>query len=617
VREKSPQRERAQRVWAHRNARWLRLASCFALVFSASAAVGVEHCGHLIWIANGLGLSYLLLVPRWLWSRYFLVIFGGMLAGGLVVYPNAWQRCAALSACNVLELGLAAFALRKRSAQIPRFCDPRYLFRFALYAIAGAPACASLLFATGYALWAHRFSWSPMVNWFSTDGLGIAITTPACVTLFQNRLRLPAKSEGSWFLLVALIPITIGAFSPWTVPVVFLIYPIVALILFRFGLGWAAVSTLFVTAVGSWFTIHDMGPFAVVGAATSRSSTVLFQLYLGSGMFLIFAASAVLETLRETERKLRETANLHELVTENSRDVIIFADFDGHRNYVSAAAERLAGWSREELLGRKSLELVHPEDRRRVQSVIERLRTGGEGELVEYRVENTKEGFVWVEGNLRAVRDPLTGLPIGILNILRDISRRKDSERKLKEAYATLEALAATDPLTHLANRRAFDQCLANEWRRCLRERLPISVLLIDADWFKSFNDTYGHPRGDRCLKQIADSALDVVTRAGDLVARIGGEEFGVILPNTHREGAILVGEKICAALRNANITHASNPTGHVTVSVGCATVVPSAGKHASTLMQKADEALYKAKREGRNRVSAGDLASSSLMLVG
>jgi len=595
--------------------RWLRLSGCFVLVFIATAIVGIEHCGHLIWVANGLALSYLLLAPRWLWPRYFVAVFCGMLAGGLVVYPEDWERCAALSVCNVLEVWLAASALRRRSAQMPRFCDQKYLFRFGLYAVAGAPALVSLLFATGYALWTRHLTWLPLLNWISTDGLGTAITTPACVALFQNRLRPSENSKGAWALLAALIPITIGAFAPWKMPFLFLIYPTVALILFRLGLGWAAMSTLFVTAVGSWFTIHEMGPFAVVGTALSRSSTILLQFYLASGMFLIFAAYSVLETLRATERQLRETANLHEVVTENSRDVIIFADFKGKRSYVSAAAERLGGWSREELLGHRSLQCVHPDDLGRVRNVIERLRLGGHGELVEYRIENVKGGYLWVEGNLRAVREPRTGVALGILNMMRDISRRKEAERKLKEAYATLEALAATDALTRLANRRAFDQCLANEWRRCQRERLPLSVLLIDADWFKSYNDTYGHPQGDKGLKQIAESARDVVSRAGDLVARIGGEEFGVILPNTRREGAVQVGEEIRAALRIRNISHDSNSSGHVTVSVGCATVIPTAGQRLSVLMQKADEALYAAKRAGRNRVLTSVESTNDLVL--
>ena len=117
--------------------------------------------------------------------------------------------------------------------------------------------------------------------------------------------------------------------------------------------------------------------------------------------------------------------------------MIIFADFKGHRSYVSAAAERLGGWSREQLLGKKSLELVHPEDRAKLRSVIERLRLGGRGELIEYRVQDVKGGYLWVEGNLRAVHDSSTGVSIGILNMLRDISQRKEAERKLQDAYAT------------------------------------------------------------------------------------------------------------------------------------------------------------------------------------
>jgi len=185
----------------------------------------------------------------------------------------------------------------------------------------------------------------------------------------------------------------------------------------------------------------------------------------------------------------------------------------------------------------------------------------------------------------------------------RDISRRKEAERKLTEADATLSALAATDALTRLANRRAFDQCLVREWRRCMREKLPVSLLLIDADWFKTYNDTYGHPSGDRCLEQIAEAALENVTRSGDLVARIGGEEFAVILPGTDHEGARSVGENIRASLQHRNIPHTSNPSGQVTLSVGCATIIPAVGNHASAIVHKADGALYEAKNAGRNCV--------------
>lgn len=128
-------------------------------------------------------------------------------------------------------------------------------------------------------------------------------------------------------------------------------------------------------------------------------------------------------------------------------------------------------------------------------------------------------------------------------------------------------------------------------------------MLMIDADWFKLYNDRYGHVSGDDCLRQIAAAALSVVTRPGDLVARCGGEEFAVILPNTGNQGAMQVANEISEAIRNRKIGHAASSFGFVTISTGCATVLPRLGQHALELVRLADEALYKAKRMGRNHV--------------
>ena len=116
-----------------------------------------------------------------------------------------------------------------------------------------------------------------------------------------------------------------------------------------------------------------------------------------------------------------------------------------------------------------------------------------------------------------------------------------------------------TDALTGLANRRRFDQYLATEWRRSMRDRQPLSLLMLDVDEFKIYNDTYGHQRGDSCLKQIAEACMDVVSRPGDLVARFGGEEFVVVLPNTQNEGALLIAGEICEALRSRRLPHSGN----------------------------------------------------------
>jgi diguanylate cyclase (GGDEF)-like protein len=206
------------------------------------------------------------------------------------------------------------------------------------------------------------------------------------------------------------------------------------------------------------------------------------------------------------------------------------------------------------------------------------------------------------------VVDPETGLPSGVLNVVRDVSERKKAELKLQEAYNAVEALAVTDALTGLANRRRFDQYLASEWRRSMRDHQPLSMLMLDVDKFKAYNDTYGHQRGDSCLKQIAEACMDVVSRPGDLVARFGGEEFVVILPNTESEGAMAVAGEICEALRSRRLPHSGNAPGIVTISAGCATLVPKFGKHAPDLIEMADQALYSAKNNGRNQVCSGNI---------
>ncbi len=585
----------------------LRLGGCFGAIFTATVAVGLEDSGNLVWVANGLLLSYLLLAPRWLWKHYFLAGFVAILLGGLAVNPDRWPRCLALSILNVAEVALAAFLLRRRSTQLPRFTDQRYLFRFAACAVLAAPTAAGILFATTYWLWMSVSPWYPLLSWITTDGLGTAVVTPAYVSLFTSELRQSFQWKAHWLLLSSLVAVTFLSFGQARVPVIFLIYPTVALILFRLGLGWASISTLFVMLVGSWFTIHGLGLFSRAGVAFPGGPTILLQLFIATGMFLVLAASSVLATLGVTERRLREIVSLHNLVTENSRDVIILADFEGNRTYVSASAATWGGWRPEELQTMKTLSLVHPEDRPKAEDMIRSLRAGGDGGLLECRLRNRAGEFIWVEANLRPVRDPITGAPIGLLNMARDITRRKKVELELKKANAALEALSLTDALTHVANRRKYDQYLSGEWRRCMRANLPLSLLLLDVDWFKSYNDTYGHPRGDSCLKQIAEAAQDVVCRPGDLVARIGGEEFAVILPNTPAAGAVEVAELICSAVRHRKLPHNTNPLGCVTISVGCSTIVPSLGQRATTLMHSADKALYTAKHGGRNRVCSAE----------
>ncbi len=158
--------------------------------------------------------------------------------------------------------------------------------------------------------------------------------------------------------------------------------------------------------------------------------------------------------------------------------------------------------------------------------------------------------------------------------------------------------------LTKIANRRRFDQGLHSEWKRLARERLPLSLILCDVDFFKAYNDTYGHRAGDFCLQQIAQILRENVKRPADLVARYGGEEFAVILPNTHLKGAVKVAEDIRNSLHNLEIEHSNSPVSNqVTLSLGVASLIPNHYLSEDFLIGEADRALYEAKKSGRDRV--------------
>lgn len=190
------------------------------------------------------------------------------------------------------------------------------------------------------------------------------------------------------------------------------------------------------------------------------------------------------------------------------------------------------------------------------------------------------------------------------LRLKLEMDQRKARERELEELTRKLQELSNQDGLTGVANRRCFEDILQIEWLRARREQTPISLLMIDIDFFKPFNDTYGHLQGDVCLIAIATAIRNALKRPADLVARYGGEEFAAVLPHTDTAGAQTIAATIAANAASLDIDHeASTVSRRVTVSIGVATLVPDRDQEPQALIEASDAALYQAKRDGRNSI--------------
>lgn len=178
--------------------------------------------------------------------------------------------------------------------------------------------------------------------------------------------------------------------------------------------------------------------------------------------------------------------------------------------------------------------------------------------------------------------------------------------QQLQESNENLQQLTILDELTGVANRRHFKAVLAQEWRRAMREVKPLSLALIDIDYFKAYNDSYGHLQGDQCLKNVVNALGKIIKRPGDLLARFGGEEFVVLLPISSEEGAVHLAECLRSAVEGLRIEHGSSPVSKwVTISLGVATITPKTGTDGASLVEAADLVLYVAKERGRNQVQS------------
>ena len=299
----------------------------------------------------------------------------------------------------------------------------------------------------------------------------------------------------------------------------------------------------------------------------------------------------------KTERMLREREAHYRLLANNIADIIILIDARSLLRYVSQSVEPVLGLRPNDLLGKSCFDMIHPEDRESVRSATARLNGIDTVSTVAFRTFRADGTLAWVESKFKLATAPSDPAQTEFLCVIRDVTERKRMEDELTQLNRRLTQLAATDGLTGLTNRRTFDGFLLRQYECCDE----ISVLLLDIDSFKGYNDTYGHQAGDRCLQAVAKVIGDATANTSGLSARYGGEEFAVVLPDTEEDAALKVAEAIRLTVRALAIPNSISSRGHITISVGVASRTGSTVDEAA-LVGEADTALYEAKRLGRNR---------------
>ncbi|MEG3890366.1 diguanylate cyclase [Microcoleus sp. Z1_A1] len=320
------------------------------------------------------------------------------------------------------------------------------------------------------------------------------------------------------------------------------------------------------------------------------------------------AKNILLSQLQESEERYRS------VITSMTEGVVLQLA-DGQITTCNASAGRILGLTPEQLMGRTSIDLdwrtVHEDGSPfpcQQHPAMITLRTGKPLSNVVMGIHKSDKTLTWISINSQPLFQMNQSQPYAVVTTFADITERKRAEEMLRHRAEQERLIATTDGLTQVANRRCFDERLPSEWHRLMQGKQQLSLIMLDVDYFKRYNDCYGHQAGDICLVKVASSAAQAVKRSSDLFARYGGEEFAAILPNTDADGAIAVAESIREAIRDLGIPHEqSNVSTIVTVSMGIATVIPTAETSPDELVALADRALYDAKRQGRDRYTSAN----------
>ena len=274
--------------------------------------------------------------------------------------------------------------------------------------------------------------------------------------------------------------------------------------------------------------------------------------------------------------------------------------------YIGPQIEALLGW---EPSSWKSVEdwaaRMHKDEREWVVDYCVSQSKSGIDHEADYRALTKDGNYVWIRDVVHVVRKE-NGEVESLIGFMFDISERKKTEQELIKLQKELEELSFKDGLTGVANRRMFDSVIETEWLKARQNKQPLSLIIIDIDFFKEYNDFYGHLQGDDCLKQVAETLNNVKARSRDFFGRFGGEEFIMLLPEADENAAWSIAERCRQALFKKQIPHEQSKVSQLlTISLGVSTMIPSQDDEHNELISRADKQLYQAKQKGRNCIQS------------
>ena len=307
-----------------------------------------------------------------------------------------------------------------------------------------------------------------------------------------------------------------------------------------------------------------------------------------------------------TDHTMQDDSTVYKTLLESTKAIPWKIDWSTMQfAYIGPQIEQLLGWAPDSWKTANDwAERMHPEDRQWVVDFCVSQSKSGIDHEADYRALTKDGSYVWIRDVVHVVRKD-DGEVDALIGFMFDISERKKTEEQLATLRKELEEMSYKDGLTGVANRRMFDSVLELEWSNARRSRQPLSLIMLDIDHFKEYNDHYGHIQGDDCLIRVAEVLTTAATRSRDFIARFGGEEFVLVLPETDADAAAKIAERCRQLIFKAQIPHASSPVSNVvTISVGVGTILPSHQDEPMAFIEATDKKLYLAKHQGRNRVA-------------